>query len=77
MNVKEFFKKCCYYIVTFVSGVFTIVLGTVLFNKRNRTNNTREQLGNIQDDNRRLEETNRTTETILRKVRERKINDEH
>lgn len=76
MNVKQWLKKVGCYLIAFFGGVASFFLGAVLLHKRNGTNDAREQLENLQDDSRRLEDTNRTTEEILTTVRQRKLREE-
>lgn len=78
-KIKTFFSKFKYAIITFFVSLATVLFsfllglfkGKNISDNRNRTERTREQLGNIQDDCTRLRETNKSTETILKRVRER------
>lgn len=77
---KSFWQVFKWAISSILLSVGTVIIGFFLgFIRRGKLsdngdgiNDAREQLENISRDSERLTETNRTTEEILRKVRERK-----
>lgn len=73
---KSFWKTVQSILVSIGSIVIGFVIGIIcrgkLHNNGDGTKDAREQLENISRDSERLAETNRTTEEVIRKVRERK-----
>lgn len=78
-NKDTFWSKLKYAISSVIIGFVTIIIGFFLgfcrrkdiSDNRDRTENTRKQLTDLQGNCDKLEDTNRSTETILRTIRER------
>jgi hypothetical protein len=78
-KLKTFLSKIKVYIIAFIGVVVSIITsffigksqGKNISDNRNRTDNARKQLSDIQTDSERLRDTNKSTEKILSGIRKR------